>query len=157
MNYAPTDYLLIGAILGAIIASAFALVHVLTLRKQMSALRTELREVNTMRDFANREVQRLQTSQHRKVDRALWMLVQVRADRAITKAPQLIREPLTLQIALDPTLQDAIAHDIEALPSVVADNTGSVAGHPGTIAQSAIVQLLAGHLVRRVAKTATTT
>lgn len=83
-------------------------------------------------------LEHLRHQQARKIDRALWMLCQVRSDRAITKAPQLIREPLQVTIGLHVDLVDALERN-----------------EPD--AHEAIVGAIAQHVARRVAKTATTT
>jgi hypothetical protein len=90
--------------------------------------------------LANRdaEILHLRTHQAHKVDRALYMLAQVRHDRAVTPPPQLIRTPFDTHLVLDAAVVDAIARGHEQGETEFRD-------------------LLCEHLARRVVKTATVT
>jgi ABC-type bacteriocin/lantibiotic exporter with double-glycine peptidase domain len=127
----------IASIAVLIIAAVVALLVIVHLVHTLNEARAALEESERSRAFSNAEIQRIQTVQQRKIDRALWMLIQVRTDRAITKAPQLVREPLNVSLSLSADLVDAI----ERTP------TG---GENATLRD-----VVAGHIVRRIAKTAT--
>lgn len=107
-----------------------------------TATQHDLHAIETSLNFERLENERLRTQHARKVDRALWMLVQVRSDRLVTKPAQLIRnEPIQITLGLQPDLVDALerSHGADA------------------VALAQLTALLGEHLGRRLAKAATTT
>lgn len=105
---------------------------------RFGALASEANVLETKLANRDAEIIHLRTHQAQKIDRALYMLAQVRHDRAVTPPPQLIRTPFDTHLVLDAAVVDAIARGHEAGNTEFRD-------------------LLCEHLARRVVKTAMVT
>ena len=103
---------------------------------RISALECESNVLETKLANRDAEIAHLRTHQAQKLDRALYMLAQVRHDRAVTPPPQLIRTPFETRLVLDASLIDTIARGHESGNTELRD-------------------LLCEHLARRVVKPAT--
>lgn len=98
---------------------------------KFSALSTEKNVLETKLANRDAEIAHLRTQQAHKIDRALFMLARVRTTRTDTAA-------LRIDLTLEPALADALAQAHED-------------------ATSGFREIVAEHLVRRVAKAATVT
>lgn len=116
MNPTTIVTLLVSAVALAL-PTAFAFYY----RAKFSAAQTEVDVYAAKLRNREEEIAHLRGMQARKVDRALFMLAAVRADRAITAPPQLIRDPLNVDLRLDATLVDAMCAASEAGESCVGE------------------------------------
>lgn len=113
-----------------LLAITFVAFAILTAGK-LSALEAESNVLETKLANRDAEIAHLRTQHAHKIDRALFMLARVRTTRTPT-------ESLRIDLTLEPALADALAQAHED-------------------ATSGFREIVAEHLVRRVAKAATVT
>lgn len=116
MNPTTIVTLLVSAVALAL-PTAFAFYY----RAKFSAAQTEVDVYAAKLRNRDEEIAHLRGMQARKVDRALFMLAAVRADRTIKAPPQLFRDPLNVELKLDASLVDAMCAASEAGESCVGE------------------------------------
>ena len=111
------------------------------------AMRVAISDAEVDRDHHQREVEHLRTIHARKIDRALWLLVQVRLDRSSIATAKSVskvagpppRSPIDIQVTLSGHLAEALERDATSKASECCELT----------------HLTASHIARRIAKEAT--